>query len=119
MYKIKIVFLYKDSKGNCTWSHQWANCNHPKEIGEIVPAYHEAEEKALKEDNIDKEVEYAAVVEVQDVSKGDYQCDGCGCYFDTDDPEFCPYCDCSVIEEVSKTEKTAPQTFSGPRLHKP
>jgi hypothetical protein len=116
MYKVKIVFLYEDSKANCTWSHQWVNCNDPKEIGEIVPAYHEKEAKALKEDNIDKDITHVIVVDIQDISKGDYVCDSCGCYQIEPEDGFCPYCDSSIVLKVDETDEPAPKKFSGPRL---
>lgn len=120
MYKVKIVFLYTDSKNQCTWSHQWVDWDGQVEMKGVIAEYHEKEETALKEDNIDKEIQHVAVFEVDDITTGDYLCDGCGCYLADNDDGFCPYCDCSVIIDVSEIDKPEPQPkdSSGPRLHK-
>jgi len=115
MYKMKIVFLYTDS----TWSHQWVDCDlpNPNEIQNIIADYREKEEKALKEDNIDKEVKYVTVCEVNDVSDGKYHCGSCECCFDEPDDGDCPYCGGGDIS-FNHIDEPASQEFKGPRLHK-
>jgi len=115
MYKVKIVFLYTDD----TWSYQWADCNNPNEIGDIVPEYQKAEEKALKEDNIDKEIKHVVVIDIKDATQGKYNCGSCECYFDLDDMEAeCPYCGSGNFVE-GEIDEPEPKKLSGPRLYKP
>lgn len=92
MYKVKIVFLYKDSVGKCTWSHQWADWNGIDEISSIIVEYRGKEEKALKDDNMDQVVTHALAVEFNDITDGELHCKSCECYFNHPDGGGCPYC---------------------------
>ena len=92
MYKVKIVFLYEDSEGDCRWSHQWADWDGIDDVEGILAEYRAKEEKALKEDNIDNMVKYAVIVECEDCTVGQWQCASCECYFNKTDQGDCPYC---------------------------
>lgn len=117
MYKVKIVFLYTDSKGQCTWSHQWADWDGTSDMQGVVAKHQKKEETALKKDNIDKEIKYVTVFDCNDVTDGKYLCNSCECYFDELDDEDCPYCGSGNFVE-SSIEEPEPKEFKGPRLYK-
>ena len=92
MYKAKIVFLYKNSEDKCIWSHAWVDWNGTDDIEGIIAELREAEEKALKGDRMDEVVQYAVLVDCNDITEGKYQCGSCECFFEELDDESCPFC---------------------------
>ena len=92
MYKVKIVFLYEDSLGKCTWSHQWVDWNGIDEMSGMTIECRAKEEKALKEDNMDQVIKYVSIVECNDITDGELHCRDCECYFNHADGISCPYC---------------------------
>ena len=94
MYKCKIVFLYKDSEDNCKWSHKWIDWDgqDTDELSSILEEYKKKEKAALKKDNMDAEVQYAMIVECDEITDGKYFCNKCDCYFNELDDGTCPYC---------------------------
>ena len=94
MYKCKIVFLYKDSEGNCKWSHQWVDWDgiDSDHLEGTLAEYRAKEEASLNTDNMDEAVQYAVIVECNDVTDGQSLCEKCECYFDKTDEGDCPYC---------------------------